>query len=541
MKNLISFEIKTKKLIDDLKSVCANYGLGNDGNEFKIITQIFLYKFLNDRFIAEVKKIDASLSKSKNLEKDLNNYSKNDYKMMLLQLNENIAKFYPSQFISNLFEKQNEPNFSNIFDNSLVELANQNSDLFSVFTSAGEKIRLFENISKYVSDKRDEFCKAMVNKIINFSFEEVFDESFDFFSTIFEYLIKDYNSNSGGKYAEYFTPHAVSKIIANCLVDTKVKDVRCYDPSAGSGTLLMNIANIIGENKCTIYSQDISQKSSHLLRLNLILNNLVHSIPNIVQGNTILEPFHKFNDGNLSTFDFIVSNPPFKLDFSDYRDDLDTKQNNNRFFAGIPQIPKKKRDSMSIYQLFIQHILFSLNKNGRASIVVPTGFLSAKSIDMRIREEIINKKILTGVISMPSNIFATTGTNVSIIFLNKENNNDKVILIDASSLGEKVKIDHIQRTILSGEDEKKIINVFKNKQIIDEFSVAPKYDEIRQNNYSLNAGSYFNIKIEYTDITNDQFKEHLNKFKSEIEKSSKKSKELEEKLYSYINEISIKE
>ena len=182
-----------------------------------------------------------------------------------------------------------------------------------------------------------------------------------------------------------------------------------------------------------------------------------------------------------------------------------------------------------------------MNKNGRASIVVPTGFLSAKSIDMRIREEIINKKILTGVISMPSNIFATTGTNVSIIFLNKENNNDKVILIDASSLGEKVKIDHIQRTILSGEDEKKIINVFKNKQIIDEFSVAPKYDEIRQNNYSLNAGSYFDIKIEYTDITNDQFKEHLNKFKSEIEKSSKKSKELEEKLYSYINEISIKE
>jgi len=541
MNDSVSFEVKTKKLIDDLKSVCANYGLGNDGNEFKIITQIFLYKFLNDKFITEIKKINTSLSKSKNIEKDLNDYSKNDYKMMLLELNENTAKFYPSQFISSLFEKQNEPNFSNIFDNSLLEIANQNSDLFSVFTSTGEKIRLFENISKYVSDKRDEFCKAIVNKIINFSFEEVFEEGFDFFSTIFEYLIKDYNSNSGGKYAEYFTPHTVSKIIASCLVDTKVKDVRCYDPSAGSGTLLMNIANIIGEDKCTIYSQDISQKSSHLLRLNLILNNLVHSIPNIVQGNTILEPFHKSDDGNLSTFDFIVSNPPFKLDFSDYRDDLETKHNNNRFFAGIPKIAKKKKDSMSIYQLFIQHILFSLNKNGKASIVVPTGFLSAKSIDMTIREEIINKKILTGVISMPSNIFATTGTNVSIIFLNKENNNDEVILIDASSLGEKIKIDDTQRTILSEEDEKKIIKVFKNRQIIDEFSVTPKFDEIKKNKYSLNAGSYFDVKVEYKNITNDQFKEDLNKFKNEIEESSKKSRKLEEKLYSYINEVLVKE
>ena len=541
MNDSVSFEVKTKKLIDDLKSVCANYGLGNDGNEFKIITQIFLYKFLNDKFITEIKKINTSLSKSKNIEKDLNDYSKNDYKMMLLELNENTAKFYPSQFISSLFEKQNEPNFSNIFDNSLLEIANQNSDLFSVFTSTGEKIRLFENISKYVSDKRDEFCKAIVNKIINFSFEEVFEEGFDFFSTIFEYLIKDYNSNSGGKYAEYFTPHTVSKIIASCLVDTKVKDVRCYDPSAGSGTLLMNIANIIGEDKCTIYSQDISQKSSHLLRLNLILNNLVHSIPNIVQGNTILEPFHKSDDGNFSTFDFIVSNPPFKLDFSDYRDDLETKHNNNRFFAGIPKIAKKKKDSMSIYQLFIQHILFSLNKNGKASIVVPTGFLSAKSIDMTIREEIINKKILTGVISMPSNIFATTGTNVSIIFLNKENNNDEVILIDASSLGEKIKIDDTQRTILSEEDEKKIINVFKNRQIIDEFSVTPKFDEIKKNKYSLNAGSYFDVKAEYKNITNDQFKEDLNKFKNEIEESSKKSRKLEEKLYSYINEVLVKE
>ena len=165
--------------------------------------------------------------------------------------------------------------------------------------------------------------------------------SFDFYAAIFEYLIKDYNTNSGGKYAEYFTPHAVSKIMANCLVNEEVSNVTCYDPSAGSGTLLMNLAHKIGEDKCSIYSQDISQKSSNLLRLNLILNDLVHSIPNIVKGNTILDPYHK-EDGDLQKFDYIVSNPPFKLDFSDFSTDLDTKENQKRFFAGHTQNTSKE-------------------------------------------------------------------------------------------------------------------------------------------------------------------------------------------------------
>lgn len=105
----------------------------------------------------------------------------------------------------------------------------------------------------------------------------------------------------------------------------------------------MNLAHAIGEESCTLYSQDISQKSSSLLRLNLILNNLVHSIQNIIQGNTILQPYHR--DGkDLMKFDYIVSNPPFKLDFSDYRDQLDSKDHKTRFFAGVPNTPQKAKD-----------------------------------------------------------------------------------------------------------------------------------------------------------------------------------------------------
>jgi type I restriction enzyme M protein len=531
MTTTATFEKQTKALIDDLKSVCANYGLGNDGNEFKIITQVFLYKFLNDKFVHEIKQLDSKLAKAKNWEAELKKYSANDYDMLMMQLSESTAHLKPKQFISNLFERQNEANFAAIFDTTLLDIAKENSDIFSVVTEGGEKIVLFENISKYVTDKRDDFCKAIINKLVNFSFENIFHEKFDFYATIFEYLISDYNTNSGGKYAEYFTPHAVAKIMAQCLVTKAEKDVTCYDPSAGSGTLLMNLAHAIGEDKCTIYSQDISQKSSNLLRLNLILNDLVHSIPNIVKGNTILEPYHKDANGKLKKFDFIVSNPPFKLDFSDYVADLDTKENHDRFFAGVPNVPKAKKEGMAIYPLFIQHIMYSLAAKGKAAIVVPTGFITAQSgIERKIRERLVEQKMLRGVISMPSNIFATTGTNVSILFIDNANKKGDIVLMDASKLGTAVKEGKNQKTLLSHVEEQKIINTFNKHEAVEDFSVVVSYDEIKEKNYSFSAGQYFEVKIEYTDITPKEFENKMNEFKSNLDKLFAESKSLEKEI-----------
>ena len=536
MTTTATFERQTKALIDDLKSVCANYGLGNDGNEFKIITQVFLYKFLNDKFVHEIKRLEPNLAKAENWEVELKKYSANDYEMLMMQLSESTAHLSPKQFISSLFERQNEANFAEIFDNTLLEIAKENSDIFSVVTEGGEKIVLFENISKYVTDKRDDFCKAIINKLVNFSFENIFHEKFDFYATIFEYLISDYNTNSGGKYAEYFTPHAVAKIMAQCLVTQVEKVVTCYDPSAGSGTLLMNLAHAIGEDKCTIYSQDISQKSSNLLRLNLILNDLVHSIPNIVKGNTILEPYHKDANGKLKQFDFIVSNPPFKLDFSDYVADLDTKENHERFFAGMPNVPKAKKEGMAIYPLFIQHIMHTLSAKGKAAIVVPTGFITAQSgIERKIRERLVEQKMLRGVVSMPSNIFATTGTNVSILFIDNANKKGDIVLMDASKLGTTVKEGKNQKTLLSPEEEQKIINTFNKHEAIEDFTVVVSYDQIKEKNYSFSAGQYFEVKIEYTDITPAEFDAKMNGFKANLDNLFAESKTLENEIQKQLN------
>lgn len=527
-----TFESKTKKLIDNLKAICATYGLGNDGNEFKIITQIFLYKFINDKFAFELKKQHPHLQEAEHWEEVLKGYSPEEYQLALLPLGGKTAKLQPKHFIATLASQQNQPNFAQTLDNTLLDIASSNHKNFAIQTSGGARVPLFTKISEYITDpsKRDAFCRALIDKLTAFNFEHIFGEKYDFFATIFEYLISDYNKDSGGKYAEYYTPHAVARIMAAILVQGNPQNVTCYDPSAGSGTLLMSLAHAIGEDKCSIYSQDISQKSSNLLRINLILNNLTSSINNIIQGNTILAPYHK-EGGALTKFDYIVSNPPFKLDFSDFRDDLEAPVHHNRFFAGVPKVPNKAKDKMAIYSLFLQHIMYSLKEKGKAAIVVPTGFITAQSgLDKKIRQAMVENRMLSGVVSMPSNIFATTGTNVSIIFLDKANKEGKVTLLDASNLGTKVKEGKNQKTVLSPEEEALIIDTFNQQEVVEDLSVVVSYEDIEEKNYSLSAGQYFEVKIEYVDISQEDFAQKMKGFETTLASLFEESRGLEEEI-----------
>ena len=460
-----------------------------------------------------------------------------------MQMPPDTALLKPEHFISHLFGRQNAPEFAKLFDDTLLDIAITNNEIFAVKTDGGAKVTLFDRISEYITDpsKRDDFCRAIINKLVEFSFERIFTQKYDFYAALFEYLIKDYNKDSGGKYAEYYTPHAVAKIMAAILVPEsergKVSNVSCYDPSAGSGTLLMNIAHAIGEQRCSIYSQDISQKSSSLLRLNLILNNLVHSIPHIIQGNTMLHPYHR-EGAALKKFDFIVSNPPFKMDFSDFRNELDTKEHQDRFFAGVPKIPAKEKKGMAIYQLFLQHIIYSLKPNGKAAVVVPTGFITAQTgIDKVIRQYLVDNKMLAGVVSMPSNIFATTGTNVSILFIDASNK-ENVVLVDASNLGNKVKDGKNQKTVLSTQEEDHIIATFNDKEAVDDFSVVVDYDEIAAKNYSLSAGQYFDVKLQYTDLTPQQFTEKMQDATDKLEALFQESGRLEVEIRDRLSRIS---
>lgn len=536
---------KTKDMINGLKAVCSTYGLGNASSEYKIITEIFLYKYLNDKFIYEVKQVDKKFNDdtpTADVEKYLYNLEPNDFSILTMRMNPNVAKIKKEYTISYLYNNQNStfPEFYQLFDNALSGISNDNIDIFSVKTGSKEKIKLFDNLSQFITEenKRNNFFRAVINKLVNFSFEEAFKEKYDFFATIFEYLIKDYNKDFG-KYAEYYTPNSIARIIAKILAPNPTQNVTLYDPAGGSGTLVLALAHQIGEENCTLYTQDISQKSNEFLRLNLILNNLVHSLGNVIHGDTLLNPAHLNQDKTrLAKFDYIVSNPPFKTDFSDTRDQLDTEKFRDRFFAGVPKIPNKNKEKMAIYLMFIQHILYSLKDDGKAAIVVPTGFLTAQSsIEKKIREEMINKKMLKGVISMPSNIFATTGTNVSIIFLDKSKNDNEVLLVDASNLGYKVKDGKNQRTVLTDKEIEKIEDNFINQKIDPDFSVLTTLEEIKEKNYSFSAGQYFEIKVEYTEITKEDFNKQIYEYKSKIQKLEKESINISNNIINTLEEL----
>jgi type I restriction enzyme M protein len=190
------------------------------------------------------------LANAEDFQKAYENLSEEDKKFLFFRIGNKAAKLQPEQLITYLFNNSNQPNFGDaIFDGTLRSISAENIDIYSVSSATGLKIKclmtsvfLFRDASQ-----RDAFCRALLNKLVNVSFEKMFTEKYDFFATIFEYLIKDYNSDSGGKYAEYYTPHAVARIMAAILVNEEVKSAKVYDPSAGSGTLLMNIAHAIGE------------------------------------------------------------------------------------------------------------------------------------------------------------------------------------------------------------------------------------------------------------------------------------------------------
>lgn len=536
-----ALETKIHQMVDDLQGLCSTVGLSNTANEEVVVTSVFLYKFLNDKFMHSLEEF------SKEIDVPVADILKNDDGMLdaFYQYNSKNVAFAYEDTIQYLINHIEQPNFYQQFDDALVRISQyQRNDAFAVETADGEKTALFESLTdKVEGQQRNNFAKAIFGIIAQdkFDFSEAFSGGFDFYSSIFEYLIKNYNVASG-TYAEYFTPQTVSRIMAKILVSMsdKIEAAEIYDGAAGSGSLILHLAHELGYagdlERAIVYTQDISTKSTRFLRLNMMLNGFSNSLGNIVRGDTLESPAH-FNtphepDSGLKKFDYITTNPPFKTDFSATRDRIDQKwSNTKRFFAGIPKIPKAKKNSMAIYLMFIQHALYSLKDSGKAAIVVPTGFLTAKSrIEMAIRTKMVDEKMLMGVVQMPSNIFANTGTNVSVIFLDKANTHDDVILIDASKLGEKVKEGKNQRTVLRENEVQQIIDTFINREEVEDFSVIVPFDDLKEKNYSFSAGQYFEVKIQYVDISADEFQKRMDTYMSLLSQQFRKGKELEDSI-----------
>lgn len=543
-----TMEAKIREIIDGLQGLCSANGLSNQASEETVVTSVFLYKFLNDKFMYNLEKFADDIGISV---EDILKNENDELDAFYDSFAGNVAFEYEDT-IQYLVNRVNQPDFGDQFDNALLHISNNpRNEMFCIETADGTRKPLFTPITTEVeASARNNFAKEIFRYIASdkFDFSDAFSGNFDFYSAIFEYLISNYNV-AAGKYAEYFTPQTVSSIIAKILVgmSDKIEAAEIYDPSAGSGSLILHLAHELGQengiNRGIVYTQDISNKSTRFLRLNMMLNNMIESLDNIVQGDTLLNPAHYAvahdPSSGLKKFDYITSNPPFKTDFSSTRNDIESRwSDTDRFFAGTPKIPNAKKDSMAIYLMFMQHILYSLKDNGKAAVVCPTGFLTAKSgIEMKIRQRLVDNHWLKGVVSMPSNIFANTGTNVSVIFIDKANATDEVILIDASKLGSQVKEGKNKKTVLSQEDVAKIENTFINKEQIDDFSVIVPFEDIKEKKYSFSAGQYFEIKIEYVDITAEEFEAKMSEYKNSLAEMFKKGHELEQNIMNQLGDL----
>ncbi len=554
MPDIFTLENKIKQMIDEMKGLCQTNGLSNQAGEEVVITSVFLYKFLNDKFMANMKDFANEMDMSTE---------------EILQDEDMLAGFYDTypqdvafkyeDTIECLINKVGNNDFYKLFDDALERISNYpENEEFSIDTADGGRKPLFTRVTENVeASKRNNFARNIFGIISQdkFDFGEAFKNNFDFYSAIFEHLIKDYNVASG-VYAEYFTPQAISAIIAKILVEMspvedKIYDV--YDPSAGSGSLVLHLANALGKgsfgDKAQVYTQDISGKSSRFLRTNMLLNGLTNSLDNIIEGDTLETPAHyktAHDPGSgVKQFDYITSNPPFKMDFSSTRnlieqkwEDSELRDGIKRFFAGVPKIPNKKKESMGVYLCFIQHILWSLKEDGKAAIVVPTGFITAQSgIEKTVRQTIVDKHWLKGVISMPSNIFANTGTNVSVLFIDKSNQDGNIMLIDASKLGEKRKEGKNQRTVLRPDEVTKIEDTFINQEVIEDFSVSVTYEQIAEKNYSLSAGQYFEVRIEFVELSQEAFERRMTAYADRLGKLFAEGKSLESEIEKRLGEL----
>ena len=357
-------------------------------------------------------------------------------------------------------------------------------------------------------------------------------ESNDIIGDAYEYMIANFASDAGKKGGEFFTPSQVSKLVAK-LVSPKEND-RIYDPTCGSGGLLLKAYHEAGTNKVALYGQEKNMQTWALCRMNMFLHEIDDA--KIWQGDTLANPKNIQND-KLMKFQVVVANPPFSLDkwdsgFLPETDANDKKKPKmsadldiyKRFDWGVP--PSSKGD-----YAFVLHMLHSLDaENGRMAVVLPHGVLFRGASEGKIRERMVELNLLDAVIGLPGNLFYGTSIPACILVFKKNRVKDEVLFIDASGDGnfEKGK----NQNILRDADIEKIISTYKAYETIEKYSYKATRAEIRENDYNLNIPRYVDTFEEEELIDIDVVRTNIKNIEEEL-------KNVQAQLDQYLRELGL--
>ncbi len=326
----------------------------------------------------------------------------------------------------------------------------------------------------------------------------------DVIGDAYEYLIAHFASDAGKKGGEFFTPSGVSTLLAK-LVEAKEGD-RIYDPTCGSGSLLIKASKEVGNHNFALYGQEKNGQTQALSKMNMFLHEINDA--KIEWGDTLRNPLHLEND-HLKKFDVVVANPPFSLDKWGADDLVDDRY--RRFEYGLP--PKSKGD-----YAFVQHMLASLNVNGRMGVVLPHGVLFRGASEGKIRKAIIDDNLLDTVIGLPANLFFGTGIPATILIFKKGRTTTDVLFIDASREFDK---DKNQNSISEEEHIPKILKTYRERKEVEKYAHVATLEEIQENDYNLNIPRYVDTFEEEEPVDLEATKQNIAKIESELSKVKK--------------------
>lgn len=330
---------------------------------------------------------------------------------------------------------------------------------------------------KEMVDRLTNLISIFENPALDFSKNRA--EGDDLLGDAYEYLMRNFATESGKSKGQFYTPAEVSRVIANVIGINKAtsQDQTIYDPTCGSGSLLLKAADESATG-VTIYGQEMDNATAAMARMNMILHE--NPTAEVWKDNTLSNPHYKNKDGSLKTFDFVVANPPFstKAWSSGFDPEHDLYE---RFVDGIP--PKKNGD-----YAFLLHIIRSMKSNGKGAVILPHGVLFRGNAEGEIRRNIINKGYIKGIISLPPNLFFGTGIPACIIVLDKENAGTRkgIFMIDASN-------DYMKdgnKNRLRHQDIRKIVDVFNAQLELPKYARMVPFAEIRDNDFNLNIPRY---------------------------------------------------
>ena len=414
----------------------------------------------------------------------------------------------PSFLVNSIVEKAEVGEF--ILDDLIKSLnyisnSSMNTDSQDDFSNLFEDVDLNSSkLGKEPSERNKLISKVILTlNDIDFKLE---DTETDILGDAYEYLISQFASEAGKKAGEFYTPQEVSKILAKIVTLGKSRLKSVYDPTCGSGSLLLRVAR-----ECEVedfYGQELNQTTFNLARMNMILHGVKYDDFDIQQGDTLENPMHRD-----MKFEAIVANPPFSANWSSDSSFLDDE----RFSAYGKLAPKSKAD-----YAFVQHMIHHLDENGTMGIVLPHGVLFRGAAELTIRKYLIDEKnYLDAVIGIPANVFYGTSIPTCILIFKKcREEGQDVLFIDASKGFEKVK----NQNKLRPEDIEKIVNTYANREEIEKYSHKATIDEINENDFNLNIPRYVDTFEEEEPIDLDEVCDELEKIAKEMEDVDKEIK-----------------